>query len=84
MLRARALAGDRQRAVLDRVIGDPDATTADVDDVRQVVLDTGAVADVERRVTSLRADAEHAIEGLREPARSALLELASVAVDRSA
>lgn len=84
VLRARALAGDRQRAVLDRVIGDPDATTADVDDVRQVVLDTGAVADVERRVTSLRADAEHAIEGLREPARSALLELASVAVDRSA
>ena len=73
-----------QRAVLERVIGDPEARLADVDAVRQVVVETGAVADVERRVATLRAEAEQAIDGLADPARSALLELAAVAVDRSA
>lgn len=84
VLRARELADPAQRAVLERVIGDPEARLADVDAVRQVVVETGAVADVERRVATLRAEAEQAIDGLAEPARSALLELAAVAVDRSA
>jgi geranylgeranyl diphosphate synthase, type I len=84
VLRARDLADDVQRKVLADVIGDPEATTDDVDDVREIVVDTGALADVEGRVARLRADAEQAIRTVREPARSALLELAAEAIDRSA
>jgi geranylgeranyl diphosphate synthase type I len=84
VLRARDLADDGQRKVLADVIGDPHATQADVDAVREIVVDTGALADVEARVATLRAQAEQALAGVREPARSALLELAADAIDRSA
>jgi geranylgeranyl diphosphate synthase, type I len=84
VLRARDLADDAQRKVLADVIGDPTATAADVEQVREIVEETGALAEVERRVAALRAEAEQALVGVREPARSALLELAADAIDRSA
>ncbi|MGI9019062.1 MAG: polyprenyl synthetase family protein [Euzebya sp.] len=83
MLRARDLAEQTQRKVLQDVLGDPAASQADVDAVRQIVTDTGALADVERRVSTLRAEAEQAIAGLPDPGHSALLELAAEAIDRS-
>lgn len=84
VLRARDLADDVQRKRLEDVLGDPAATLADVDDIREIVTETGALADVERRVAGLRAEAEQAIADLADPARSALLELAADAIDRSA
>ncbi len=84
MLRARDLADEAQGKVLADVVGDPLATAADVEAVREIVTDTGALADVERRIAAMRADAEQAIDAVREPARSALLELAADAIDRSA
>jgi geranylgeranyl diphosphate synthase type I len=84
VLRARALADDVQRRRLDRVLGDPAATMDDVDAIRQIVADTGALADVERRVRAMRATAEAAIDPVPSPARDALLELAADAIDRTA
>jgi geranylgeranyl diphosphate synthase, type I len=84
VLRARHLADDVQRKVLADVIGDPEATEEDVEAVREIVVDTGALADVEARVAALRAEAERALVGVAEPARTALLELAAEAIDRTA
>ena len=84
ILRARDRADHAQRQVLDRVVGNPEATRDDADAVRQVVVDTGAAEHVESYLSGLRAEADRAVEHLPEPTRSALLELASVAVDRSA
>lgn len=84
VLRARAMATRPQREVLDGALGNPLATPSDVENVRQIVTETGAVAEVERRVATLRADAEAAISAIADPAKAALLELASVAVDRTA
>ncbi|CAN5864513.1 polyprenyl synthetase family protein [soil metagenome] len=82
MLRARDLAGPAERKVLSQVLGDPNATVDDVDAVRQIVVETGALADVERRIARLRAQAEGAVTTLSESVRCALLELASEAIDR--
>jgi geranylgeranyl diphosphate synthase, type I len=84
VLRARDLADDGQRKRLEDVLGDPRATVDDVDDVRQIVIDTGALADVEQRVSTMRGEAETAITTVRQPARDALLELAADAIDRTA
>ncbi len=83
MLRARDLADEAQGKVLADVVGDPHATASDVDAVREIVTDTGALADVEQRIVGMRVDAEQAIDDIREPARSALLELAADAIDRT-
>ena len=82
VLRARDLASPVQRQVLDEVLGDEHATADGVDRVRQVVTDTGALDRVEASLQTLRGQAEAAITDLREPARSALLELAAEAIDR--
>ncbi len=84
VLRARELAGAAGRRRLDAVLGDPAATADDVDAIRELVEGTGALDEVERRVSALRADAEAALVGIDGPARSALLELAAEAIDRSA
>ncbi|HUG85782.1 MAG TPA: polyprenyl synthetase family protein [Euzebya sp.] len=84
VLRAHILGDEGQRKRLDDVLGDPTATIEDVDDVRQIVAETGALIDVEQRVAALRADAEQAIIGLPPLAHAALMELAADAIDRTA
>ncbi|MEE8599808.1 polyprenyl synthetase family protein [Euzebya tangerina] len=83
VLRARDLATPAQRDVLAGVLGDPAAADEGVDQVRQVVTETGALDQVEASLSTLRATAEAAIDEVREPARSALLELAAEAIDRT-
>ena len=84
VLTAAERATTAQRDVLDRVLGNPEASVEDVEAVREVVVDTGALAAVEARVAQLRGLAEGALEDLVDPARTALLELAADAIDRSA
>lgn len=82
ILRARDRANPVQQRILAAVLGNPAATASDVDAVRQIVIDTGALTEVERRIARLRAQAEGAVTGLDEPVRYALLELACEAIDR--
>jgi geranylgeranyl diphosphate synthase type I len=52
LARAVEAATAAQRAVLDRV-GRPDLGDAEVADIQQVIVDTGALADLEASITSL-------------------------------
>ena len=56
LARAVALASPAQRGVLDRV-GCPDLTDADVREIQQVIVDTGALADLEAHIEALTAEA---------------------------
>lgn len=77
LARARAAASDAQLAVLARV-GRPDLTDADVADVQQVIVETGALADLEGTIARLTAEAVAALDvaPLAEPARDELADLA--------
>jgi geranylgeranyl diphosphate synthase type I len=61
---ALRLANEAQRQRLADVVGDPHAGQSAIDDVKKIVLDTGAVAAIEHRVGELAATASQA---LREP-----------------
>lgn len=86
LARARAAATHAQRTVLDDVVGNADATLEDVDLVRDVVVDTGALAGAERLVEELAAEATQAIENapLDTDAIKALVALAQDATVRRA
>ncbi|WP_051704628.1 polyprenyl synthetase family protein [Glycomyces sp. NRRL B-16210] len=74
---ARAWAGAdaAQRSALDANLGDPDLDVAGVERLRAVLLDTGALADTERRIESLAAEAEAALESSRPDVEPAALEV---------
>jgi geranylgeranyl diphosphate synthase, type I len=82
---ATARASDGQNAVLD-LVGSPDLAEEDVASIQQVVVDTGALSDIERRIASLTSTAIDAIE--RAPitsyAQEALVELADFVASRTA
>lgn len=61
LARARAAAGPAQLAVLDGV-GDPDLTDAAVAEIQEVIVDTGALADLEATIDRLAATALSALE----------------------
>ena len=84
MLRALRLADDRQRRLLEVALGDPGLDDAGADRVREVVVATGALASVEARVATDHARALEATEELPEPARTALADLADLAIRRVA
>lgn len=72
------------RALLDRVVGDPDASPEDVAAVQRLMVDTGAVASVAAQVqeqsgsaTAMLAD----LPGLGETGRAGLQALADRATD---
>jgi geranylgeranyl diphosphate synthase type I len=77
LARACATASAAQLAVLARV-GRPDLSDSDVADVQQVIVDTGALTDLERTIARLTAEAVAALDvaPLVEPARSELAALA--------
>lgn len=82
MLRAIASATAQQRGVLSAALGDPDLDEEGADRVRQVVVDTGALRSVETLLDEQAAVAERALAPIDEPARTALAELATLAVSR--
>ena len=82
MLRAMALATPAQGAFLTRSLGDRDLDDEGAERCREIVERSGALASVE---TLLRHQHEAALSGLTdvpEPAKGALVALASMAVER--
>jgi geranylgeranyl diphosphate synthase, type I len=77
LARAVASATTSQRAVLDQV-GRPGLTDAQVAAIQQVIVDTGALADLEATITSLTDEALVAIDKapITVEARAELVELA--------
>ena len=77
LARARAAAGPSQLGVLDGV-GDPDLTDAAVAEIQQVIVDTGALADLEATIDRLAAEALDALANvpLAGDARDELAALA--------
>ena len=84
LAKARAAADDDQRIVLDTYVGNADASTAEIELVRRVMISTGALGDTEKLVESLAHAARDAIESapLDAEAVRALNELARHATVR--
>ncbi len=82
---ARAAATTGQRAVLDADVGDPGLGAEGVARVREVLVGTGALAQVERRIDDLADDALRELEelGLPAPAGPALAGLVGTATRRA-
>ncbi|WP_197321998.1 polyprenyl synthetase family protein [Saccharomonospora sp. NB11] len=74
-----------EHKVIADAVGDPRLTDAEVDDVRQALVDVGAVAEVERRIEEMTGNALASLEraALAEPAAHQLAELADRATRRT-
>ncbi|SFB37347.1 geranylgeranyl diphosphate synthase, type I [Amycolatopsis marina] len=91
LLLALALRGAREQnrdaegRLIAAAIGNAALTESDVDDVRQALVDVGAVDAVERRITELTATALATLDraALAEPAAARLGELAARATQRN-
>jgi geranylgeranyl diphosphate synthase type I len=89
-----ALAGERAErlgrraagAAIAAAIGNPELTQADLDRVRELLIELGAVAAVEHRIAALNGSALDALRagGIAEPAAARLAELAVAATARRA
>ncbi len=77
LARAVAAADPAQRAVLDRV-GRSTLTDAEVAEIQQAIVDTGALADLESTIAGLTAQALHALDRL-DVADDVRTELAGLA-----
>jgi geranylgeranyl diphosphate synthase type I len=77
-------ASTTQAATLDRFLGDPGLDDDGVRQLREIITDTGALAESERLITTLTDEALAALEtAVVEPAAAAVLrELAEVATSR--
>lgn len=84
LARALAAASPTQLAVLRRV-GTPDLDDADVAEIQQVIVDTGALADLEATIAARSAEAVAALADapLLAEARAELASLASFVTDRT-
>jgi geranylgeranyl diphosphate synthase type I len=82
VLRALRLADARQRALLEGCLGDPTLDEERAAEARAVVAATGALASVEALLVAQHALALEAITAVADPARRALHELASLAIQR--
>jgi geranylgeranyl diphosphate synthase type I len=84
LAKARAAADDAQRLVLDTWVGNADVSPGDVDLVRRVMVDTGALGETEKLLESLAHQARDAIEtaALDGVAVAALGDLALAATAR--
>ncbi len=78
-------AGAADRSLLDRAVGDPSLDEAGVAELRELLVRTGALAEVEDRIRRLTEQAVAALEAapIAEVARAALRELAVVASSRT-
>ncbi|GAB7191175.1 polyprenyl synthetase family protein [Kineococcus sp. NUM-3379] len=77
-------AGPAQTAVVERLLGDPALDAGGVDELRAVLVDTGAADEVERRIEALVQEACDALESADVDAttRTALHELLVAATRR--
>jgi geranylgeranyl diphosphate synthase, type I len=83
MLKALQRATSSQRAQLTGVLGDGGLTDDDAQRVRDIVVDTGALNDIERLITERRAAADDALGFVDPVARQALADLADLAAFRA-
>jgi geranylgeranyl diphosphate synthase type I len=84
MLRALRLADDPQRSVLEAALGNPSLDERGADRVREIVMATGALASVEALLGAEHSRAIEAIDDLPDAPRAALVDLAQLAIRRSA
>ncbi len=82
---ARDRASEAQIGVLDRHLGDPRLTAEGAAEVREVIADTGALAECENLISASVKEATAALDGapIAEQARAALTELAILASSRA-
>jgi isopentenyl-diphosphate delta-isomerase type 1 len=81
-LRARDLTTSAGRRVLDASLGNAHVTDVDVRRCRAIVAESGALASIEARLSAEYARAVDALTAMPQPARAALAELASLAIER--
>jgi geranylgeranyl diphosphate synthase, type I len=86
LAKARAVADDAQRAILDTWVGNPETSAPEIDLVRLVLVETGALGETEKLVDRLAHAARDAIETapLDATALRALNDLAHAATVRRA
>jgi geranylgeranyl diphosphate synthase, type I len=84
LLRARRLAGPAARELIDRAVGQPWLRGERLDEVCALLVECGALAECERRIAGLVAEALAALERAEPPApaRAALTALARYATGR--
>jgi geranylgeranyl diphosphate synthase, type I len=82
MLRALELAAPSERELVTALLGDPELDEGDAARVRQIVVDTGALASVEQLLVVKQEQARTALAPVPSPAREALEELADLALFR--
>ena len=83
VLRALDLASPAEREALAAVVGKSDIDADDAERARRIVVESGALAAVEKLLHRELDRARQALDGVAEPARSALAELAGLAAFRS-
>ena len=83
LARARNAASAEQRALLDQV--GPDLTDSEISELQSVLVDTGAVAEIEAQISSLTSEALEAIERtpLEGEAGERLAEIANFLASRT-
>jgi geranylgeranyl diphosphate synthase, type I len=81
---AQERASEPQRAAMDRGLGNRSLDERGVDDLREILTETGALAEIEKLIAHLTGRALEALEGseVRMEARDALRELAVAATMR--
>ena len=85
LARANEQAGDDERALLTRLVGDPELDSAGLRRLRELIVSTGALASTERTIERLETEALEALAALAvEPAvRAELAGLTAAALQRS-
>jgi geranylgeranyl diphosphate synthase type I len=78
-------ATDAARAELTANLGNPDLSAEKIESLRALIIDTGAVADVEELIDRLGEESVNAAnsDAINENARPFLLALAETAIRRS-
>ena len=78
------LSDAKSKAAINSALGNPNLTLAQVEEVRAIIVETGAISEVEDLITSLTSSAQSALEhGEIEPlAKSALTQLLTIVTVR--
>ena len=76
---------DAQRAIMEEHIGNPSISSDAVEEIRSIIVNTDALAEVEDLISSLTNSALAAVDSDRvaEPARKALIDLAAIVTKRN-
>lgn len=83
MLQTLQRADAAQAEQLNAVLGNRSLTAEDADRAREIIVETGALAEVERLIAARREAADAALHGIDPEARSALQDLAELAAFRA-